>query len=219
MDKFKIVKDVPYLECIVGPMFSGKSQELNRRLTNIDYYNRHRAQDFNGEHMVSYIILRPDTDTRADNVRVLPYADKKWVMVPKDDICHTTDGKFINLFEDYDYVILDEAQFFDKQVIEQVRILLEDNKYVIVAGLDKDYRGEPFSDFMKWVLSVSDETTKLTAICANCGAPSTMAKLIVTNPEEDLQDNIIIEDENHRYVPVCRKCMYKDNLFLKGATQ
>lgn len=216
MEKWKISIGRPYLEVITGAMFSGKSQEINRRLTNIDYYNRHREVDFSGEGKVSYIILRPDTDTRSDNIRTLPYADKKWIVVPRDDICHTTDGKFINLFEDYDYIILDEAQFFDKSVIEQVRMLLEDHKYVIVAGLDKDYRGEPFSEFMQWVLSVSDETTKLTAICANCGAPSTMAKLIVTNPDEDLKDNIIIEDENHRYVPVCRKCMYDENVFKKN---
>lgn len=211
MDKFKIVKNTPYLECIVGPMFSGKSQELNRRLTNIDYYNRHRNQDFRGKDTVTYIILRPDIDTRSDTIRSLPYADKHWERVPKSDICHTVDGKFINIFENYDYIILDEAQFFDHSVIEQVRMLLEDNKYVIVAGLDKDYRGEPFSEFMQWVLSVSDETTKLTAICARCGAPSTMAKLFVTDPNEDLVGNIIIEDENHRYIPVCRKCMNISN--------
>lgn len=213
MDKFKIVKDVPYLECIVGPMFSGKSQELNRRLINIDYYNQHRTQDFNGTQTVSYIILRPNLDTRSDEIRPVPYVGKNCAIVPIDDICHDTDGKFINLFQDYDYVILDEAQFFSRTVIEQVRMLLEDNKYVIISGLDKDYRGEPFSEFMQWVLSVSDETTKLTAICAECGAPSTMAKLVCTNPNEEFSDNVIIEDENHRYIPLCRKCMYHSTRF------
>lgn len=207
MDKFRIKKDTPYLECIVGPMFSGKSQELNRRLTNIDHYNHHRISEFNGEGTVSYVILRPSTDTRSEVIRRLPYADKNWILVPKDDICHSLDGKFINLFEDYDYIIIDEAQFLDSSVIEQIRMLLEDNKYVMVSGLDKDYRGEPFSEFMKWVLSVSDETTKLTAICSICGEPSTMAKLVVSDPNEIIECNIIIEDEDHKYIPVCRKCM------------
>ena len=215
LDKFRIFKDTPYLEVIAGGMYSGKSQEINRRLTNIDYYNQHRESEFDGSDKIRYIILKPNTDTRSADIRKIPYVDKNLVVVSKSDINHDVNGDYISLVKDYDYIILDEAQFFDSKIISTIKLLLEENKYVLVAGLDKDHKGEPFSDFMKWVLAVADEVTKLTAICANCGSPSTMAKLVSKNPNEKFTGNIIIEDENHRYVPLCRKCMNDRNLFKK----
>ena len=89
-----------------------------------------------------------------------------------------------------------------------MKFLLSKNKYILISGLDKDYRGEPFSEFMQWVLCVADDVTKLTAICAKCGKPSTAAKLICTDGSDSKSSgNIFIEDENHKYVPMCRKCM------------
>ena len=113
----------------------------------------------------------------------------------------------LELIDRYDIIILDEAQFFSSEVIDQVESLLNEDKYVIVSGLDKDCFGKPFSKFMQWALCLADDVTKLTAICAKCGAPSTMAKLVSMDPSEIIEGNIIIEDENHKYVPMCRKCM------------
>lgn len=206
MDRLKIMKGVPVLEAIVGPMFSGKSQEINRRLIYIDYYNESRRSAFDGTETISYIIIRPDTDNRSSEVRKVPYQDRNWKYSKHDDIFKDSDGNPIDLLE-YDYIILDEAQFFTSDVIDQVKMLLNEDKYVIVSGLDKDCFGEPFSKFMQWVLCLADDVTKLTAICARCGAPSTMAKLISLDESEVIEGNIIIEDENHKYVPMCRKCM------------
>ena len=206
MEKFKIFKDTPYLEAIVGPMFSGKSQEINRRLIYIDYYNQSRMTAFDGTQVINYIIVRPDTDVRSAEVRAVPYQARNWKYVRNDNIFSDTDGNEIDLFN-YDYIILDEAQFFKSDVINQVKLLLAENKYVIVSGLDKDYLGNPFSKFMSWSLCQADDVTKLIAICACCGAPSTMAKLISKDNSEIIEGNIIIEDENHQYVPMCRKCM------------
>lgn len=206
MEKFQIYKDTPYLEAIVGPMFSGKSQEINRRLIYIDYYNQSRMTAFDGTQVINYIIVRPNTDVRSDEVRSVPYQTRNWKYVQNDNIFSDMDGNEIDLF-DYDYIILDEAQFFKSDVIDQVKLLLAENKYVIVSGLDKDYLGNPFSKFMSWSLCQADDVTKLTAICACCGAPSTMAKLISKYDSEIIEGNIIIEDENHQYVPMCRKCM------------
>lgn len=206
MDRLKIMKGVPVLEAIVGPMFSGKSQEINRRLIYIDYYNESRRSAFDGTETISYIIIRPDTDNRSSEVRKVPYQDRNWKYSKHDDIFKDSDGNPIDLLK-YDYIILDEAQFFTSDVIDQVKLLLNEDKYVIVSGLDKDCFGEPFSKFMQWVLCLADDVTKLTAICARCGAPSTMAKLISLDESEVIEGNIIIEDENHKYVPMCRKCM------------
>lgn len=207
MDKLRIVKGVPFLEVIGGPMFSSKSTEINRRLINIDYYNKHRAEFYGCSDTISYIVLRPDTDTRSAVIRPVPYEGRNQRIVHRDDISTDVNGDSLDLIDHYDQIILDEAQFFSAEVIDQVKDLLDHDKYVIVAGLDKDYRGEPFSDFMKWAFCVADEVTKLTAICVRCGQPSTMAKLITLDPNEELDGNVVIEDEKHKYVPMCRKCM------------
>ena len=206
MERTRISKGVPYLEVITGPMYAGKTQEINRRLIYIDYYNESRRSAFDGTETISYIIIRPDTDNRSSEVRKVPYQDRNWKYSKHDDIFKDPDGNPIDLLK-YDYIILDEAQFFTSDVIDQVKMLLNEDKYVIVSGLDKDCFGEPFSKFMQWVLCLADDVTKLTAICARCGAPSTMAKLISLDESEVIEGNIIIEDENHKYVPMCRKCM------------
>lgn len=206
MDRLAVHKGIPMLDAIVGPMYSGKSQEINRRLTYIDHYNQSRQNFYDGSGMISYIIIRPDTDTRSSEVRTVPYQDRNWKYSKRDDIFTSTDGTKIDLLQ-YDYIILDEAQFFSSEVIDQVESLLNEDKYVIVSGLDKDCFGKPFSKFMQWALCLADDVTKLTAICAKCGAPSTMAKLVSMDPSEIIEGNIIIEDENHKYVPMCRKCM------------
>lgn len=206
MERTRISKGVPYLEVITGPMYAGKTQEINRRLIYIDYYNESRRSAFDGTETISYIIIRPDTDNRSSEVRKVPYQDRNWKYSKHDDIFKDSDGNPIDLLK-YDYIILDEAQFFTSDVIDQVKMLLNEDKYVIVSGLDKDCFGEPFSKFMQWVLCLADDVTKLTAICARCGAPSTMAKLISLDESEVIEGNIIIEDENHKYVPMCRKCM------------
>lgn len=207
MDKLRIVKGVPFLEVIGGPMFSSKSTEINRRLINIDYYNKHRAEFYGCSDTISYIVLRPDTDTRSAVIRPVPYEGRNQRIVHRDDISTDVNGESLDLIDHYDQIILDEAQFFSAEVIDQVKDLLDHDKYVIVVGLDKDYRGEPFSEFMKWACCVADEVTKLTAICVRCGQPSTMAKLITLDPNEEIDGNVVIEDEKHKYVPMCRKCM------------
>ena len=73
MDRLAIHKGIPMLDAIVGPMYSGKSQEINRRLTYIDHYNQSRQNFYDGSGMISYIIIRPDTDTRSSEVRAVPW--------------------------------------------------------------------------------------------------------------------------------------------------
>lgn len=213
MDKLRVLKNVPYLEVITGPMFSGKSQEIVRRLTYIRYYNK--SISITSEDKYRYIVLRPVTDNRDVSIREIKYES---IITPPNTIMseficetgtHTAYARPINLSE-YDLIILDEAQFYTKDVIKEVKKLLDMNKQVIVSGLDKDYRGEPFSVFMSWALCVADDVSKFTALCSNCGAPSTMAKLICTDPNgTPIDSNIVIEDETHKFVPVCRKCMHE----------
>lgn len=208
MEKFQIYKDTPYLEAIVGPMFSGKSQEISRRLKYIDHYNNSRSSMFDNDQLISYVLLRPDLDTRSDKIRPLPYDSGNCHLVKPDDLHHSLSGDDLHLY-DKDYIILDEAQFFSSEVIDQVEDLLLADKYILVAGLDKDYLGNPFSKFMSWTLCLADDVTKLTAICTNCGAPATMAKLISDDPSEILDCNVVIEDDMHHYYPMCRKCIRK----------
>lgn len=209
--QFKLSKNVPFLRAITGPMFSGKSQEVDRIATSIYYYNKHQI-DTGASDYISYIILRPSLDVRDSKIRELPYSDKIWRFTPVDTLFreYRFNSK-LDLLNDYDYIILDEAQFYSASVIPEVKMLLEAGKSVIVSGLDKDYLGEPFSEFIKWAMCVADDVTKLHAICVECGEPSTMAKLTISDSSAPINshNNVIIEDNNHKYVAMCRKCMYE----------
>lgn len=183
----------PNFTVITGSMFSGKSNELGRRVTNIDYYNHHYLGT-----PINYIILRPNIDVRDEKIRKTPYSNYKFIdpatLEPAND-----DKIDLNI---YDLIAFDEAQFFSDNLIDLVKKLLAMNKQVIVVGLDKDRNGEPFSNFMMWSLCVCDEVLKLSAMCAKCGRESSFSEMVSDNPSDS---KIVIESENSKYVPKCRK--------------
>jgi len=193
-----IVFNKPYLEVITGPMFSGKSQELARKLINLDYYNKHDMGT-----PVNYIVLRPDTDTRPDSVRNIPYKNSYIINSKTPELVDKYKTLDLSV---YDIIAFDEAQFLSEEYIELVKNLLDSGKHVIIVGLDKNFRKDPFSEFMKWALCAADDVIKLTAICAECGAPSTLAELINADLDEDSDTSVVIETENTKFVPKCRSC-------------
>jgi len=180
-------------------MFAGKSQEINRRITLLDHYNTNVLD------RIKYVILIPSTDTRKESVRPLPYKKELTKTVRCDNIFVDTEGNQVPLYE-YDYIIIDEAQFLTDEAIKDISFLLQRDKYVLISGLDKDYKLNPFSQFMEWAVCCADEVTKLTGICSHCGKPSTTVRLVTQNEQKG---NIIIESENNKYIPLCRKC-YND---------
>jgi thymidine kinase len=177
-----IPRDTGWIEVITGCMFSGKTEELIRRLR--------RAQIAKQ----AVVIFKPRIDTRysanhivSHNEQLLP---SKVVDNPKE---------ILALGKDAQVVGIDEAQFFSPELIDVCEKLASMGKRVLVAGLDQDYRGKPFEP-MPHLLSVAEYITKTLAICMICGNPADRTQRI-TNENE----LVVVGAQNH-YEARCRKC-------------
>lgn len=142
------------LEVITGPMFSGKTEELLRRLRRAEIAGR------------SVILLRPEIDDRYDLENVVSH---NGVRMGASSI---TVAKQLVLYKDYDLIGLDEAQFLDG-IADFINVMLWAGRSIIVAGLDMTYRAEPFGD-MPELMSIADTVDKLTAVCNKCGNDAAM---------------------------------------------
>ena len=140
-----------WIEVVCGSMFSGKTEELIRRLK--------RAQIAN----MKVEVYKPATDTRYDKSKVVSHDSNSIHSTPVDKAIN-----ILMLAENADVVGIDEAQFFDEEVISVCEALISKGKRVIVAGLDMDYLGKPFGP-MPQLLAIADFITKLHAICVQCG--------------------------------------------------
>ena len=140
-----------WIEVICGSMFSGKTEELIRRLKRVEIANL-KAE-----------IFKPSVDVRYDAVKIVSHDSNKIHSTPVDN-----SQTILLLAQDVDVVGIDEAQFFDDQITIVCEKLALNGIRVIVAGLDMDYKGKPFGQ-MPNLLAVADYITKLHAICVKCG--------------------------------------------------
>ena len=171
-----------WIEVICGSMFSGKTEELIRRLK--------RAKIAN----LKVEIYKPATDTRYDVNKVVSHDANS---IPSTPVDHSS--KIIELAADADVIGIDEAQFFDDGILEVCEVLVMKGKRVIVAGLDMDYLGKPFGQ-MPQLLSVADFITKLHAICVQCGH---LANISYRTSDEE---GTVVLGEKNNYEPRCRVC-------------
>jgi thymidine kinase len=171
-----------FIEVICGSMFSGKTEELIRRLK--------RAKIAN----LKVEIYKPVIDTRYDQNKVVSHDSNS---VESNPVDHSS--KILLLAEHADVVGIDEAQFFDEDVIRVAEQLAMKGKRVIVAGLDMDYLGKPFGP-MPQLLSIADFITKLHAICVQCGH---LANISYRTSEEA---GTVVLGEKNNYEPRCRIC-------------
>jgi thymidine kinase len=191
MDKY-VVKPSTF-ELFCGPMRSGKSEALIRRVDKIDFImNRH------------YIFFKPRIDDRNEHYSVSRYTDKKF---PCQLIDHDKPKKIIEYVEEEDeeVVCIDEIQFFEYGIQYVIEELLLKGKNVIAAGLDLNFRGEPFGP-MPELLALADEVYKLTAVCEyeDCGGIATRTqRLFKDEPVHYNSDIILVGDEE--YQPRCLK--------------
>jgi thymidine kinase len=174
-----------FIEVICGSMFSGKTEELIRRLK--------RAKIAN----LIVEIYKPAIDTRYDQNKVVSHDANSIASNPVD---HSS--KILLLAQNADVVGIDEAQFFDEDVIRVAEQLAMQGKRVIVAGLDMDYLGKPFGP-MPQLLSIADFITKLHAICVQCGH---LANISYRTSEEG---RTVVLGEKNNYEPRCRICASK----------
>jgi thymidine kinase len=174
-----------FIEVICGSMFSGKTEELIRRLK--------RAKIAN----LIVEIYKPAIDTRYDQNKVVSHDANSIASNPVD---HSS--KILLLAENADVVGIDEAQFFDEDVIRVAEQLAMQGKRVIVAGLDMDYLGKPFGP-MPQLLSIAEYVTKVHAICVSCG---NLAQYSHRTAEEKEQ---VLVGAVEKYEPLCRSCFNK----------
>ena len=174
-----------WIEVVCGSMFSGKTEELIRRL------KRARIANLKVE------IYKPAVDTRYDHKNVVSHDSNVVDATPVDKAL-----SILALAQDADVVGIDEAQFFDEGIIQVCESLVMQGKRVIIAGLDMDYLGKPFVP-MPQLLSVADFITKLHAICVKCGH---LANISYRTSDEA---GTVVLGETNNYEPRCRLCASK----------
>ncbi|MDR1004881.1 MAG: thymidine kinase [Prevotellaceae bacterium] len=173
------------IEVICGSMFSGKTEELIRRLRRAKFA-RQRVE-----------IFKPAIDTRYSEEHVVSHDSHAIASTPVD-----TSGSILLFTSEIDVVGIDEAQFFDNGLVEVCNRLADDGVRVIVAGLDMDFRGRPFGP-MPALCAVADEVTKVHAICVKCGQLASFSHRTVKN------DKQVLLGETAEYEPLCRTCYRK----------
>jgi len=170
------------IELITGSMFSGKTEELIRRL---------RRAQFAG---LKVEIFKPSLDKRYSETRVVSHDDKSIVSTPVDNA-----SAILLLSGNVDVIGIDEAQFFDDSIVEVCNTLADNGMRIIVAGLDMDFMGKPFGP-MPALLSVAEFVTKVHAICMRCG---NLAQYSFRKSEDE---QVVLLGEKNLYEPLCRNC-------------
>ena len=180
-----------WVEVIVGSMFSGKSEELIRRVVRAQYAKQ------------PVVVFKHAFDiNRYAKEAVASHDGRKIYAVPVSTIL---DMKKYLLKHPAKVVAVDEAQFFDGDIIDFVRDLANQGKRVILAGLDQDFRGRPFGPIPN-LLSSAEMIDKLNAICAICGAPASRTQRLVDGQPVASDAPIVLAGGKECYEARCRKC-------------
>ncbi|HEY8803647.1 MAG TPA: thymidine kinase [Clostridium sp.] len=182
-------KNHGWVEVIIGPMYSGKSEELIRRIRRIKIAKQ-KVQ-----------VFKPQIDNRYSKGDVVSHCGAKVEAVPVKDSSQIL--KFLDT--DTQVVAIDEVQFFDKGIIDVITILADDNKRVICAGLDMDFKGEPFGPIPA-LLAVAEFVDKIQAICVVCGNPATRTQRLINGKPAKYEDPIVLIGATESYEARCRKC-------------
>lgn len=174
-----------WIEVICGSMFSGKTEELIRRINRVKFAK------------LEFEIYKPAMDTRYSEVDVVSHNANAVQSIAIEN------AQNILLMTQYPEVVaIDEAQFFDESIIDVCQSLAAKGIRVIIAGLDMDYLGKPFGP-MPQLMAIADYVTKLHAICVHCGGIASISFRKTSNNKQ------ILLGEQDTYEPRCRKCFHE----------
>lgn len=173
------------IEVITGSMFSGKTEELIRRL---------RRARFAG---LKVEIFKPSLDNRYSEKKVVSHDERSIVSTPVENA-----ASILLLSGGVDVVGIDEAQFFDNSLVDVCNKLANSGIRVVVAGLDMDFMGKPFGAIPA-LLAVSEYITKVHAICMRCG------NLAQYSFRKSTESQVVLLGEKDKYEPLCRNCYNK----------
>lgn len=176
-------RDAGWLEVICGPMFSGKTEELIRRLRRAEY----------AEQAVQ--IFKPTLDDRFEGESLVSHDESSIPGVAVESVDEMRD----RLDPSVEVVAIDEVQFFEPEIVEFARGMANDGRRVIAVGLDLDYRGEPF-DPVPALMAGAEHVEKLLAICVECGNPAARSYRIASDPQQ------VLVGADDQYEARCRRC-------------
>ena len=175
------------IEVICGSMFSGKTEELFRRLRRAQFANQ------------AIMLVKPSLDERYASQDVVSHLGQSWAAVrcqTAEEIIQKWDGEHI--------VAIDEAQFFDPSILSVCSNLANKGVRVIIAGLDMDYLGQPFGP-MPQLMAMAEYVSKVHAVCVDCGNLAHFSYRTVAQKEQVLVGAI------EKYKPLCRSCYQQNN--------
>jgi thymidine kinase len=171
-----------WIEVVCGSMFSGKTEELIRRLKRARIAKQ------------SVQIFKPAVDIRYDEEDVVSHNANKVSSIPVQNA-----SQILFYADEYEVVGIDEAQFFGNELVEVCSQLANKGIRVIIAGLDMDYLGKPFGP-IPLLMATAEYVTKVNAICMRCGNLATFSHRTIKN------DKLVVLGETESYEPLCRKC-------------
>lgn len=178
------------LEVICGPMFSGKSEELMRRLRRAKIARQ------------NVLTFKSCLDNRTSLEHVVSHDGNKLDALPINSTAHIEHAL---AHHDVNVIGIDEVQFFSNAIIPLICSLVDQGKRVIIAGLDLDFRGLPFGP-MPTLLAIADKITKLKAICCLCGIDAHFTQRLINNEPAKFDDPIILIGAQEAYQARCRGC-------------
>ncbi|HCB64218.1 MAG TPA: thymidine kinase [Fusobacteria bacterium] len=190
---FAHCSDQGWIEAIVGGMFSGKSEELIRRVVRAKYAKQ------------KVLIFKHSLDSRFDKEKIVSHRGNQILAVPVKSV---QDIKYLidkDMTRDVKLIAIDEVQFFDDRIIDLVENLANQGKRVVIAGLDQDFKGDPFH-ITATIMAKAESVDKLNAICAVCGALASRSQRIVNGKPANAKDPIFMPGATDFYEPRCRDC-------------
>ncbi|MBL3647748.1 thymidine kinase [Bacillus vallismortis] len=182
-----IMKQSGWLELICGSMFSGKSEELIRRVKRATYAKQEVR------------VFKPVIDNRYSEDAVVSHngtSMKSYAISSAADI-------WDHISERTDVIAVDEVQFFDQEIVEVLSSLADKGYRVIAAGLDMDFRGEPFG-VVPDIMAIAESVTKLQAVCSVCGSPASRTQRLIDGKPASYDDPVILVGASESYEARCR---------------
>lgn len=184
-----IINQKGWAEVICGSMFSGKSEELIRRIRQATYGN------------LSVVVFKPVIDERFSAEEIVSHNGSAVIAHPINKATEILDH--LDQYDDLDIVGIDEVQFFDEDIVYVVDQLASRGLRVIAAGLDTNFRGEPFGPMPK-LMALSESVTKLNAICPICSSPASRTQRLIDGEPAAYDEPIILVGASESYEPRCR---------------
>ena len=174
-----------WIEVITGCMFAGKTEELIRRINVLQFAKKR------------IVVFKPSIDDRYSIDRVVSHAGTSI-----ESYAISKSEEILELAKDAEVIAIDEVQFFDEGIVDVCNYYADRGVRVMCAGLDMDFRGEPFS-MMPRLMTQAEFVTKLTAVCTKCGAPATRTQRIVNGQPAHYNDPIVLVGASEAYEARC----------------